>query len=354
MLPFPSFPHPIVQAPMAAGPSSPALAAAVSNAGGFGFLAAAYKPTAAVEAELESTRKLTDEPFGLNLFVPTPPAADPAELERYLTRLQPEAARLHVQLAAAGYDDDAWQDKLELALRARPAVVSFAFGCPDAAVLARLQAAGIACWVTVTEPDEALHAERAGADALILQGIEAGGHRGSFEDRDGVGELGLLALLRLCARSSNLPLVAAGGIADGAGIAAVLVAGARAAQIGTAFLRCPEATTSAAHRAALLRASELSTRTAVTRAFSGRRARGLVNRFMLEDSAHAPAAYPNIARATAPLRAAAASAGDADSINLWAGQAYALARERGAAELVAEWSRDARAALSRASDALMK
>jgi nitronate monooxygenase len=336
---------------MAGGPSSPALTAAVCNAGGFGFLAAAYKSTAVVEAELQSTRKLTNKPFGLNVFVPSAATAHAAELERYLARLQPEAARHGVQLAAASYDDDAWQDKLELALRARVPVVSFAFGCPEPAVLARLQAAGIACWITATEPDEALRAERAGADALVLQGIEAGGHRGSFEDCDGVGELGLLALIRLCASRSSLPLVAAGGIADGAGIAAVLAAGARAAQIGTAFLRCPEATTSAAHRGALQRGAESGTRTAVTRAFSGRRARGLVNRFMLEHSADAPAAYPNIARATAPLRAAATRAGDAESINLWAGQAYALTQERSAGELIAEWSRDARAALQRASEA---
>ncbi|HKP59986.1 MAG TPA: nitronate monooxygenase, partial [Polyangiales bacterium] len=248
MQPFPSFPHPIVQAPMAGGPSNPALTAAVSSAGGFGFLAAGYKAVAAVEADLAAVRALTDKPFGVNLFVPTQPSADPGQVERYLARLQPEAARHRVQLAAAAYDDDAWQDKLELMLRARPQVVSFAFGCPDAAVLSRLQAAGIGCWVTVTEPDEAARAERAGADALVLQGIEAGGHRGSFEDRDGVGEFGLLALIRLCARRSSLPLVATGGIADGAAIAAVLVAGARAAQLGTAFLRCAEATTSAAHR----------------------------------------------------------------------------------------------------------
>ncbi|HKU44037.1 MAG TPA: nitronate monooxygenase [Polyangiales bacterium] len=348
MLPFPSFPQPIVQAPMAGGPSTPELTAAVSEAGGFGFLAAGYKSVAAVEAELARTRQLTQRPFGLNLFVPTPPPADPAALQRYLARIAPEAERYGVQLGAASHDDDAWADKLELALRLRPAVLSFAFGCPEPALLERLRRAGIASWITVTEPAEAERAEAAGADALVVQGVEAGGHRGTFEDRDGVGEVGLLALLRLCARRSALPLVAAGGIADGWGVAAVLAAGARAAQIGTGFLRCPEAATNPAHRKALAAAA---TSTALTRAFSGRRARGIVNRFLREHSAEAPQAYPNIVRATSQLRAAGARAADPEVVNLWAGQAYPLAEERSAAELIATWSREAREALRRADQA---
>jgi nitronate monooxygenase len=212
-------------------------------------------------------------------------------------------------------------------------------------VAERLHEHGIAVWVTVTDADEALAAASAGADALIVQGVEAGGHRGSFEDRDGRGEIGLLALLALVAAASELPLVASGGIADGAGVAAVLAAGARAAQIGTAFMRCPEAATSRAQREALAAGGP----TALTRAFTGRRARGIVNAFMRDHDAAAPSAYPHVHYLTAPLRAAARGAGDSDAINLWAGQAHALAQERPAAELVASWSAQARAALDAAA-----
>ena len=199
-------------------------------------------------------------------------------------------------------------------------------------------------WVTVTEVNEALLASQAGADALVVQGAEAGGHRGGFEDADGRGEVALLPLLRLVARACELPLIASGGIADGAGVAAVLAAGARAAQIGTAFMRCPEAATSGAHRDAL----SAPTPTAITRAFSGRRARGIVNAFMRDHDGQALPAYPHINQLTAPLRAAARSAGDADAINLWAGQAHTLAEDRPAAELVEQWSAEARAALEQA------
>jgi nitronate monooxygenase len=187
-----------------------------------------------------------------------------------------------------------------------------------------------AVWVTVTERDEARIARAAEADALVVQGVEAGGHRGSFEDADGVGEVALLPLLRLVAAEVELPLVAAGGIMDGAGVAAALAAGAVAAQLGTAFLRCPEAGTNPAQRAALARAPG----TALTRAFTGRRGRGLVNRFLRDHSAAAPAAYPQVHHLTAPIRAAARKREDGDGFNLWAGQGYALGRELPAGELV--------------------
>jgi nitronate monooxygenase len=198
--------------------------------------------------------------------------------------------------------------------------------------------------VTVTEPEEAVTATQAGADALVVQGIEAGGHRATFADTDGAGEIGLLALLRLVSRRVDLPQVAAGGIVDGAGVAAVLAAGARAAQIGTALMLTPEAATSSPHRAAL----SGHVKTATTRAFSGRRARGIVNRFMREHEAASVSAYPHVHHLTAPLRRAAREAGDAESINLWAGQAYQLAEEAPAAELVRRWGSEARAALEQA------
>jgi nitronate monooxygenase len=331
---FPRLVHPIVQAPLAGGPSTPELAAAVSGAGGLGFLAAGYKSPAAVQADLAATRALTNEPFGINLFLTAEAPVDAEELASYARRLQPEADRYRVELGEPRYDDDALEAKLELVLEEPVPIVSFTFGCPTPELVERLHGSGLAVWVTVTEVDEAQAAARAGADALVVQGVEAGGHRGSFEDRDGRGDLALLPLLRLIAREVELPFVAAGGIADGDRVAAALAAGAEAAQIGTAFMRCPEAGTSPAHREALARPG----RTALTRAFTGRRARGIVNRFLEEHGPHAPAAYPHVHHLTAPLRAAARKAGDADTINLWAGQGYALAEDLPAADLVRRWS----------------
>lgn len=353
MIPFPSFKHPIIQAPMAGGPSTPALTAAVNNAGGFGFLAAGYKRIETVKAELDRTRELTDRAFGLNLFVPSQPASEKeaAAVQEYRAWLQPETAIHGAQLGSPRHDDDAWEEKLALAIAERVPVLSFTFGCPSPEVIARLHEHAIAVWVTVTELHEAQTAAGAGADALMVQGVEAGGHRGTFADQDGEGEVGLLALLRLCARV-RLPLVAAGGIADGAGVAAVLAAGARAAAIGTAFLRCPEAATSAPFRGALARASQEPSRTALTRAFTGRRARGLVNRFLATHSGAAPSAYPEIHYLTQPLRAAAVAAGDSEQINLWAGQANGLAEQRPAAELVEHWAAEAHVALEQALSSL--
>jgi nitronate monooxygenase len=309
---------PVVQAPMAGGPSTPALAAAVSEAGGLGFLAAGYRPADALSEDLAAVRAATSRPFGVNLFVPGPDRADGARLAGYAERVRAEAAAYGAEAGEPRWGDDGWSEKLGVVLEQRPAVVSLAFGCPEPEVVSRLQRAGIELWVTVTEPAEAEQAARAGADALVVQGVEAGAHRGSFGDADGAGELGLLALLRLVARTTELPLVATGGLCDGDGVAAVLVAGARAAQLGTAFLATREAGTSAAHREALRGGRP----TQLTRAFTGRRARGIVNGFLSRNSAAAPSAYPNVHHLTAPLRAAARERGDAEMLNLWAGQAY--------------------------------
>lgn len=345
---FPSLDHPIIQAPMAGGPSTPALAAAVSNAGGMGFLATGYKSPDDLRADIAKTRELTSAPVGINLFLVAETQVDRAGIAAFATTIEPEARRYKVALGEPRFDDDALKAKLEIICHVRPPITSFTFGCPSSEVIQRLHDRGIAVWVTVTEVDEALLAARAGADALIVQGMEAGGHRGSFEDTDGYGEIALLPLLRLVAHVSELPLIASGGIADGFAVAAVLAAGARAAQIGTAFMRCPEAATSDPHRDALTQSNP----TALTRAFSGRRARGIVNAFMREHSAQAPSAYPYVNHLTAPLRAAVRGAGNTDAINLWAGQAHALAEERPAGELVRRWSTEACAALEQARSKL--
>jgi nitronate monooxygenase len=338
--------EPIVQAPLAGGPSTPALAIAVCEAGGLGFLAAGYKPPDAVRDEIEAVRAATAHPFGVNLFVPSERAADPAVVRAYLDQLLLEAARQGVDLGEPRSDDDAWEEKLALVSEARPAVVSFTFGCPSAELIESLRRRGIAVWVTVTTVDEAEQATQAGADALVVQGIEAGGHRGGFSDGGGADGWGLLALLRVVASTVETPLVAAGGIADGAGVAAVLCAGATAAQIGTALMLAPESGTTESQRELL--GQPIPTR--LTRAFTGRTARGLVNRFLDEHSAAAPAAYPEIHHATSTLRAAARRRGDADAFNLWAGQAHALARAMPAGEIVRELGAEARAVLRRLAE----
>jgi len=202
--------------------------------------------------------------------------------------------------------------------------------------------------VTVSNPADAQAAARAGADVLVVQGSEAGGHRSTFRDDLAAdpGGIGLLALLQLIAERARLPLVAAGGISTGAGIAAVLAAGARAAQLGTAFLRCPEAGTADVHRAAIAGRGE----TAMTRAFTGRLARGIRNEFLDAHSQDAPVAYPEVHHLAAPLRAAGRRAGNPGVVNLWAGQAHELARELPAAELVAQLAYEAQEALRAAAD----
>ncbi len=324
---------PVVGAPMAGGPSTPALAAAVSDAGGLGFLAAGYKEVDAVRAEIAEARTLTARPFGVNLFVPGPPDVDDEALRRYAARLEPEARRLGVRLGDPVWSDDGWQSKVELVLAERPAVVSFTFGCPPAELVSALRGAGVASWCSVTSTDEARQAAAAGVDALVVQGAEAGGHRGSFLD-DGSEAREIRPLLAEVAATVDLPLVAAGGVGDGRTLAAVLEAGAAAAQVGTALLLCPEAGTGELHRQAILRGGP----TAHTRAFTGRTARALVNRFLRDHGEAAPAAYPHVHRLTAPLRAAARDAGDADTLSLWAGTRADLARAVPAGVFVRRWA----------------
>ncbi len=340
--------EPIVQAPMAGGPSTPELAAAVSNAGGLGFLAVSNLPVARAQAEVAELRRLTREPFGVNLLIPSRAVVDERALDSYAAHLGPQAERYGVGLGqpgAAGGPDGERDAMLAFIAGERPAVVSFAFGCPAREVVEELQGAGSEVWVTVTEPQEAQLAEAVGADALVVQGVEAGGHRGSFDDVDGQGELGLLPLLRLVAATTDLPLVAAGGLGDARAVAGVLAAGAAAAQVGTAFLSAPEAGTPPAHRAALTQLEH----TGLTRAYTGRRARGLVNRFQRENNTLAPSAYPQVAALTGPMRSAAVERDDPDGLNLWAGQAHALARDLPAGELVTRWGADAREALREAA-----
>jgi nitronate monooxygenase len=324
---------PVVLAPLAGGPSTPALAAAVSEAGGLGFVAAGYLKAPALGQRVAETRELTAKPIGVNLFVP----GEAAPRERYAGYV----AGLGEGAGEPRPDDDDWEAKLDLVAALRVPVVSFVFGCPSRDTVARVHAAGSEAWITVTSPEEARAAADAGADVLVAQGGEAGGHRGSFTDRPDLPVFGLLSLLQLVRAATDRPVVASGGIATGAGLAAVLCLGARAAQIGTAFLRTPEAGTHPAQKAALAEDSP----TALTRAFTGRLARGIRNRFM-DEHPDAPIAYPELHHATSPLRARAREAGDAGGFNLWAGEAHTLAEEVTAAEVVARLVEGARAALA--------
>ncbi|HET8952670.1 MAG TPA: nitronate monooxygenase [Solirubrobacteraceae bacterium] len=331
---------PIVGAPLAGGASNSALAAAVSDAGGLGFLASGYKTPAAMSEDVAAYRALTDAPFGVNVFLVTPTEADAAALDAFRASLGEGAGEPRA-------DDDSREEKVERLLADPVPVVSFTFGCPEPELVGRFHAAGSEVWVTVTTVEEARAAAAAGADALVVQGHEAGGHRGSFTD-DAPGDVGLLALLQLIgAALPDLPLVATGGIATGRAVAAVLAAGAAAAQIGTALMRTPEAATAPVHRDALARDG----RTAVTRAFTGRSARGIVNAFMREHD-DAPHAYPAVHHITAPLRARAREQGDPESLHLWAGQAHELSQDRPAGELVRALYDEARAAAAEAAKRL--
>jgi nitronate monooxygenase len=333
---------PIVQAPMAGGPSTPALAIAVTRGGGLGFLAAGYLPLDRLEQDLEAARGQIDR-FGVNLFVPGGRPARADLVAAYAERLRPEAERSDVSLGEARFDDDRFDEKVALLERSPVAVVSFTFGIPPGNAVERLRSVGSEVWLTVTSPQEARLAAAAGADALIVQGVEAGGHRGVFEDDDEQPDLSLLAALQLVARVVDLPLVGAGSIMTGSALAAVLVAGASAGQVGTAYIRAPEAGTSDIQRD--LTATDRPT--VLTRAFSGRTARGIVNRFHERYGADAPRAYPEVHHITSPLRARGRAVGDPELINLWAGQAHSLAEALPAEEITRRLAHDARQAIDR-------
>jgi nitronate monooxygenase len=304
---------PVVQAPMAGGPSTPALSIAVANAGGYAFVAGGYLTAATLADAMNDVRAGTSAPFGVNLFVPGSPAPR-AEVEAYAEQLRSEADRIGAELGDDHWDSDHYEEKIEHLVNDAPDLVTFTFGYPTSDVIQRLHHAGAAIGVTVTSLAEARTACEAGADVLVVQGTEAGGHQASF-DGTTINETPLADLLEQ-AGDLTVPIIATGGIMTADDAAAALRVGAIAVQIGTALLCTPEAATSAVHRKALLDATFADT--VVTRAYSGRYARGLRNRFAREHT-DAPNAYPEVHYMTRPLRSAAAAAGDADVPNLWAG-----------------------------------
>lgn len=322
--------RPIVQAPMAGGTSPPGLVEAVAEAGGTGFLAAGYLTADAMAGQIATVRAQGVDAFGVNLFVPSGTEPDRQQLRGYREELAEEAERYGVAVGEPLRDDDDWVAKVARLVEDPVPVVGFTFGCPEPGVLARLREAGSATVVTVTTVEEARVAVARGADGVCVQGVEAGGHRATFDPVHG-RDRPLLELLPEVVAAVNVPVIGAGGVMTGRDIAAVLDTGALAAQLGTAFLRCPESGAHADHKRALSDPS--FTRTALTRAFTGRPARGLANRFV-EEHPDAPHAYPEVHHMTKPLRAAAARAHEVDGMALWAGQGWRESRDLPAAELV--------------------
>ena len=314
---------PVSVAPMAGGPSTPELAAAGTDAGGLGFVAAGYLGADAFADRLGAAMRLASGPIGANLFVPGPDTGSPEIVERYAAQLAPDADRYGAAVGTPRIDDDAWQGKLDVLLDLRPALASFTFGLPTVEEIARLRGAGITVAGTVTTVAEARAAADRGVDVLVAQGPAAGGHRGTFDSQARPAEQSLDDLLASIVATLDLPVVAAGGLMTAADIARVRRAGAVAAQLGTAFLLADEAGSSPVHRAALV--SPEFTETVVTKAFSGRFARGLRNRFVDDHDAQAPLAYPQVHYLTSPLRVAAVRAGDPHGTNIWAGTGFRLA-----------------------------
>jgi nitronate monooxygenase len=311
---------PVLVAPMAGGPSTPALAAAGTNAGGLGFVAAGYLTADALAERITAARALTTGPLGVNLFVPQPSVAVADEIDRYATELAAEAQRYGAQLGEPRFHDDDWAAKLEVVAELRPEVVSFTFGIGTPEELRRLTDAGIVTVGTVTTVTEADAAVAAGAQLLAVQGPNAGGHRGTFDPAVAPATQPLFDLLAAVRARVDVPLIAAGGLMTAEDVAAVRRAGAVAASLGTAFLLADEAGSSPVHRAALR--DPQFTETVVTKAFSGRYARGLRNRFVDDHESSAPLGYPEVHYLTGPVRAASVKAGDPQATNVWAGTGY--------------------------------
>ena len=342
---------PIVGAPMGGGPSSPALVAAVSDAGGLGSLAGGYLSPDRLRADIAAVRAATSKPFAVNLFCPTPATPTAEEIEMVLGVLEPYRVELGLppRPTASGPWAEDFDAQVAVLVEERVPVTSFTFGLLPAEAVAALHDAGSRLIGTATTVDEAVSVVSSGADLVCAQGSEAGAHRGTFLADAEQSLVGTLALVPQVCDAVDVPVLAAGGIMDGRGVAAVLGLGAGAAQLGTAFLRCPEAGTAAPHRRALAAATETST--ALTTAITGRMARGIENRLMrdLRDVAALP--YPVMHTLTADLRRRAAERDDPELMSLWCGQGIRLGTELPAAELVRRLADDAAATISRLAKA---
>jgi nitronate monooxygenase len=347
--------HPIIQAPLAGSGDTPELVGAVCNAGAIGFVGAAYMNPEQIAAAGKTVRAQTSRPFGINLFAPVP-SGDAKKPEVMLSRLAPYFAEVGLPAptlpkSSCHCDARHFESQLAAALETGASCFSFTFGLIPAASVRSIKAQGMYLMGTATTVEEARQLEQIGVDAIVAQGSEAGGHRGTFAGEFASCMVGTMALVPQMVDAVRVPVIASGGIMDGRGIVAALALGASAVQMGTAFLTCIEAATPEAYKEAILNAHEDQTR--ITRAFSGRPARGIVNRFMKEvDLDHAGEAADAILPfdlqnpLTRPLRTAAAKQGRAEFLSLWAGQGLRMARRQSAAELVARLAREMDAALA--------
>jgi nitronate monooxygenase len=336
---------PIIQAPMA-GVQGSALAVAVCSAGGLGSLPCAMLSLEVMREEITAIKAQTSEPFNVNFFCHAQPDTDVARDAAWRAALAPYFAEYGIEQSSSpsGAGRTPFNEQAaELLAELKPAVVSFHFGLPSEALLARLRSCGAKIISSATTVDEALWLEARGVDAVIAQGVEAGGHRGMFLSQDLSTQVGTLSLVPQIVDAVKVPVIAAGGIADARGIAAAMKLGASAVQIGTAYLLCPEATTSALHRAALIR--DTARITALTNVFTGRPARSIVNRAVRELGPMSPIvpAFPTPSAAIAPLRAQAESQGDGEFSPLWSGQNASGCKAVPAAQLTRELARDWRA-----------
>ena len=326
---------PVIQAPMAGGATTVALVSEASKAGVLGSLGAAYMSAEQIDAAVAGIRAHTDRPFAINLFASVPAQPMHGDADRMLALMARYHARLGLPAPAApGPQADPLPGQIDAILRLRPAVFSFTFGRIPADVLARCRELGIMTVGTATTVREALALEQDGVDAVVAQGAEAGGHRGTFLEDFEQSLIGTMALVPQVADAVSIPVIASGGIMDGRGIAAALVLGAEAAQMGTAFLTTDESGIGEAYKA-LLPASR-SEQSRVTRAFSGRPARGIANDFMRDADAIAAdiLPYPLQNALTRPMRTEGGKAGDTQVLSLWAGQAAPMARRESTAQLV--------------------
>jgi nitronate monooxygenase len=326
-----SLSNPVIAAPMAGGATTPELVIAAARAGSLGLLAGGMRPPELLAGDIGKVRSETDT-FGVNLFAPNPMPVDLNRFHDYASYIQTEADAYGVDLRTAEpvEDDDEFHDKVELLVSSPVPVVSFTFGVPDALTIQRLRRAGTVVVQTVTSAQEARHAEQAGADVLVVQSTSAGGHSGTLTPKHLPTAVPLTELIATIRHACHLPLIAAGGLSTSQEVAAVLANGAEAAMVGTLLLRTNESGTSPTHKAAL--GDPDRTETVVTRAFTGRPARALRNRFTDRYSAIAPLGYPALHHLSTPLRKAATAAGDPELMNLWAGTGFRNAVAEGAGQ----------------------
>ena len=325
---------PVLAAPMAGGPTAPGLVLAAARAGSLGFLAAGYQQADSLAAQVRAVGAETAV-YGVNLFAPHPVPVDPRAYAAYREALRPLADRLGVDLPEHPVeDDDHWRDKVDVLVAAAPAVVSFTFGLPDPSSVVALRRAGCLLAQTVTTVDEARLAVEAGLDALVVQSAAAGGHSGIFTPEAPIVGRRLPDLVAEITASTSLPVIAGGGVVRREHVAATLAAGAAAVSVGTALLLAPEAGTAQANRAALTQTGRGDTR--LTRAFTGRPARGVPNDFMARYDDTAPLGYPALHHLTSPIRRASATRGDPEQVNVWAGSGYREITARPAAEILAD------------------